>query len=280
MAQRSPTASRVSSINSRNRRVRLVERAAIGVAAPVGPGRETGPADRCARHRHRRCRSRPRWRAAPPPGASAQLRMSCQVHRWLLPRGALPASMLSGPKRRLARSRLARPQAAMPQFDPGQRAVAMHGLGHRGHVAHIAIVPERGIGGGGVVRTGMDRAIFGVHHAPAAFGLDPAHGRQVCGIAGSPCRCNAAPGRSGWARSPGRSSGPNGSTGCRKSTSKRGSRGIGSGRTAGPASRRAACRRRPSRVSEYRRVEGDVLARDPKAPRPRPDPAQWRQSDR
>ena len=68
--------------------------------------------------------------------------------------------------------------AAEPQLDPGQGTVLVHRVGHQPVGADIFIVPERGIGEGLVVRGRVDRAEFGVDHAPAAFGLDPAHGGE------------------------------------------------------------------------------------------------------
>ena len=68
--------------------------------------------------------------------------------------------------------------ATEPQLDPGQGTVLVHRVGHQPVGADIFIVPERGIGKGLVVRGWVDRAEFGVDHAPAAFGLDPAHGGE------------------------------------------------------------------------------------------------------
>src|SRR5262249_1171241 len=67
---------------------------------------------------------------------------------------------------------------AVPQLDPGKRAMAMHGLGHERLRLYVVLIPERREGVGSVVRGGMDRAVFGADHAPAAFGLHRTHGCQ------------------------------------------------------------------------------------------------------
>ena len=71
--------------------------------------------------------------------------------------------------------------AADPELAAGERPLAMHRLGHQPLGADIFIVPEPGIGIGRVVGARMDRAIFGVHHGPAALGLHAAHGGQGTG---------------------------------------------------------------------------------------------------
>ena len=51
----------------------------------------------------------------------------------------------------------------------------------------------------------VDLDLLGAHDSPAALGLDAPHVGERGGVRGSPCRCNAGPGRSGCVRSPGRS---------------------------------------------------------------------------
>ncbi|MEI2807145.1 MAG: hypothetical protein V9G18_14785 [Albidovulum sp.] len=104
-----------------------------------------------------------------------------QVHPLALP-GIAFGHQAVGPEGRLARQRVRRSLAAVPKFDPGKGAVGMDRRGHRCVVSHVAVVPERGIGRVGVVRAGMDRAVFGIHHAPAALGLDPSHGGERVGV--------------------------------------------------------------------------------------------------
>ena len=69
----------------------------------------------------------------------------------------------------------------MPQLDAGQRPVAVDASVMSGHVADIALVPQRGMRVGRVVGTRIDRAIFGINHAPAALGLYFAHGGERIG---------------------------------------------------------------------------------------------------
>ena len=54
-------------------------------------------------------------------------------------------------------------------------------VGHQAVVAHIGVVPKRGRDVQLVIRGRMDRAILGIHHAPAALSLHPAHFSQGAG---------------------------------------------------------------------------------------------------
>jgi NADPH:quinone reductase-like Zn-dependent oxidoreductase len=62
------------------------------------------------------------------------------------------------------------------QLEPGQRAVFVDRLGHQGQGRDVAIVPEPRLGGRPDVAAWVDLAFLGTDHAPAALGLDPAHG--------------------------------------------------------------------------------------------------------
>ena len=62
-------------------------------------------------------------------------------------------------------------------------------------------------------RSRVDLDLLGADDRPAALGLDPAHAPACAVGSDSPCRCSAAPGRSGCAPSPGRSAPAR--TGCR-----------------------------------------------------------------
>ncbi len=73
----------------------------------------------------------------------------------------------------------------MPKFDAGKGAMFMHRVRHQRMRADILVVPERRERQRRVVRARMDGHRARTHHAPPAFGLDPAkcgaHLRQRIG---------------------------------------------------------------------------------------------------
>ena len=81
-------------------------------------------------------------------------------------------------QRRHPRGKVDRHATTNPQFDTSQRTMFMHCVCHQSMGIDIFRPPQRGIGVAFVVRTGVDRTIFGIHDAPATFCLDPPHRRQ------------------------------------------------------------------------------------------------------
>ncbi len=77
-------------------------------------------------------------------------------------------------ERHLARPEVGHARAAQAEFDARQRAFGMDHLGHQRVRANVALVPEGRHGKGRVLARRMDRAVFGVDHAPAALGLHAA----------------------------------------------------------------------------------------------------------
>jgi hypothetical protein len=64
------------------------------------------------------------------------------------------------------------------QLAAGERAMAMHGLGHMRQGRDVMVVPEPRLLIGRDIAGGMDLAFLGADHGPAALGLHAAHGRQ------------------------------------------------------------------------------------------------------
>jgi len=71
----------------------------------------------------------------------------------------------------------------MPELDACQRAEFVDSVGHQGLGRDIVLVPQGAERIRRIIGAGMDRAVFGVDHAPAAFGLDAAHRRHRIGQA-------------------------------------------------------------------------------------------------
>jgi hypothetical protein len=69
-------------------------------------------------------------------------------------------------------------------------------VGHQSVCAKIAVVPQRDRDVPLIVRRRMDRAIFGIDHAPATLSLDARISAKVRGRT-QPMRCSAAPDKSG-----------------------------------------------------------------------------------
>ena len=74
------------------------------------------------------------------------------------------------------RSRASASAPPSSKREAGERAVLVYVVGHGAEVAHVARVPDACREAMGIVRLGMNGAVFGVYSGPAAFGLE----RAVC----------------------------------------------------------------------------------------------------
>ena len=61
------------------------------------------------------------------------------------------------------------------QLDARERPVGFHRLGHAGEGGDVLVLPQVLFDEGGDFGRGVDFGLFGEDHAPAAFGLRPAH---------------------------------------------------------------------------------------------------------
>jgi len=111
----------------------------------------------------------------------AQVADVLPVHALALP-GAGFGQNAFRPKTCRTRQDVGAAPAAMPKLDPRKGTVRMHRIRHRRHVGGVPVIPQAGIGGGGVVRCGVDRTVLTVDHAPAALGLDAPHRGQTGGV--------------------------------------------------------------------------------------------------
>ena len=84
---------------------------------------------------------------------------------------------LAGTAPDLARFEGGRVAAAVPELNARETAVPVRDLAHVAQVHDIALIPDARRRVGIFVRLGVDGAVFGEHHAPAALGLHTAQMR-------------------------------------------------------------------------------------------------------
>ena len=73
---------------------------------------------------------------------------------------------------------IGRGMTAVPELNPGKRTMCVNRIGHHAQIAHIIVIAQACAGIGRFVGTGMNRTVFGAHHAPATLGLDAAQRRH------------------------------------------------------------------------------------------------------
>ena len=79
-------------------------------------------------------------------------------------------------QRHFARVEIGPVDAGIGQLDAGQRTARFHRFGHSCDAGNILIFPQPQLDERGNLGRVVHFALFGEHHTPAAFGLDPAHG--------------------------------------------------------------------------------------------------------
>jgi hypothetical protein len=72
-------------------------------------------------------------------------------------------------------------RSAIPQLDPGESAVIVEAIAHRGEIPYVALIPDPRRYARRVIGLGVNRAVLGADPGPAALGL---HAPVICLHAG------------------------------------------------------------------------------------------------
>src|SRR5206468_11101105 len=81
-------------------------------------------------------------------------------------------SDLRRPARGMTRLHARGMRSAIPQLDPGESAVIVEAIAHRGEIPYVAFIPDPRRYARRVIGLGVNRAVLGADPGPAALGLD------------------------------------------------------------------------------------------------------------